>query len=43
MSTQPATLNSQLPVRRTLHPEIRVLDTKGGICEYVASDETLDS
>lgn len=28
---------------RTIHPEIRVLDSKAGIVEYVASDETLDS
>lgn len=28
---------------RTLHPEIRVLDEKKGLVEYVASDETLDS
>lgn len=30
------------PLRRTLHPTVRVLDEKRGICEYVASDETLD-
>ena len=30
-------------LRRTIHPTIKVLDTKEGICEYVASDETLDS
>jgi hypothetical protein len=28
---------------RTLHPEIRVLDSKQGLAEYVASDETIDS
>ena len=28
---------------RTLHPEVRVLDEKRGIVEYIASDETLDS
>lgn len=28
---------------RTLHPEIRVIDSKAGIAEYVASDETIDS
>ena len=27
---------------RTIHPEIRVLDPKAGLVEYVASDETLD-
>jgi hypothetical protein len=30
-------------VIRTLHPEIRVLDAKQGLVEYVASDETVDS
>lgn len=30
-------------LRRLIHPEIRVLDEKAGIVEYVASDETLDS
>ena len=34
---------STSPLRRTLHPEIRILDAKQGVCEYVASDETLDS
>jgi hypothetical protein len=29
--------------RRTIHPEVRVIDSKKGIVEYVASDETLDS
>jgi hypothetical protein len=29
--------------RRTIHPVIRILDEKAGICEYVASDETIDS
>ncbi len=29
-------------LRRTLHPEIKVLDAKKGLVEYVASDETLD-
>jgi len=28
---------------RTIHPEIRVLDSKQGLAEYVASDETIDS
>lgn len=31
------------PQRRTIHPEIRILDLKKGLVEYVASDETLDS
>jgi len=30
-------------LRRTIHPEIRVLDSAKGLVEYVASDETLDS
>jgi hypothetical protein len=30
-------------LRRTLHPETRVLDAKTGLVEYVASDETIDS
>lgn len=28
---------------RTLHPEIRVIDAARGICDYVASDETIDT
>lgn len=28
---------------RTLHPEVRVLDAKKGLVEYVASDESIDS
>lgn len=30
-------------LRRTLHPQIRVLDESRGLVEYVASDESLDS
>jgi len=30
-------------LRRTIHPEVRVLDEKAGIVEYIASNETLDS
>lgn len=30
-------------IRRTIHPETRILDSKQGLVEYVASDETLDS
>ena len=29
-------------LQRTIHPEVRTLDEKAGIVEYVASDETLD-
>ena len=28
---------------RTLHPEVRIIDAKKGIVDYVASDETIDS
>lgn len=31
------------PLRRTIHPETRILDARTGLVEYVASDETLDS
>ena len=30
-------------LRREIHPEIRVIDSKTGLVEYVASDESLDS
>lgn len=30
-------------LRRTIHPQVRVLDTKAGLVEYIASDESLDS
>lgn len=30
-------------LRRTIHPETRVLDAKTGLVEYIASDESLDS
>lgn len=30
-------------LRRTIHPEVRVLDEKAGIAEFIASDETIDS
>jgi hypothetical protein len=30
-------------LRRTIHPEIRVIDSKTGMVEYVASDESIDS
>jgi hypothetical protein len=30
-------------IRRTINPEVRVIDNVKGIVEYVASDETLDS
>lgn len=30
-------------LRRTIHPQIRVIDEKRGLAEYIASDETLDS
>lgn len=30
-------------LRREIHPEVRIIDAGAGICEYIASDETLDS
>jgi hypothetical protein len=30
-------------LRRVIHPEIRTVDEKKGVCQYIASDETLDS
>jgi hypothetical protein len=30
-------------IRRVIHPEVRVVDGKKGLVEYVASDESLDS
>ncbi len=30
-------------LRRTIHPQVRVLDQKAGLVEYIASDESLDS
>lgn len=30
-------------ITRTIHPEIRVLDEKTGVVDYVASDQTIDS
>jgi len=30
-------------LRRTIHPEVKVVDSAKGIVDYVASDETLDS
>jgi hypothetical protein len=30
-------------LRRTIHPEIKVIDAKAGTVEYIASDETVDS
>src|SRR5579859_3128067 len=35
--------SSQQALRRTIHPEIKVIDEKTGIVEYIASDESLDS
>ena len=34
---------SNQPIRRIIHPTIKVLDAKKGLVEYVASDESLDS
>lgn len=30
-------------IRRTIHPEVRMLDVAKGLVEYVASDESIDS
>ena len=35
--------NMSTILRREIHPEVRVIDSKKGLVEYVASDETLDS
>jgi len=35
-------LSSGQPLRREIHPEVRIIDADQGICDYVASDETLD-
>jgi hypothetical protein len=34
---------SNTPTRRVIHPEIKILDAKKGLCQYIASDESLDS
>lgn len=33
---------SQKTIRRVINPETRIIDAEKGICEYVASDQTLD-
>jgi hypothetical protein len=44
MNQQSTISNQQSAIfRRTIHPEIRVIDAKAGLAEYVASDETVDS
>jgi hypothetical protein len=35
--------NYNSPLRRTIHPVVKVIDEKAGIVEYIASDESLDS
>jgi len=30
-------------LRRTIHPEVRVVDSRNGIVDYIASDESIDS
>ena len=30
-------------LRRTIHPETKIIDSAHGICDYIASDETIDS
>ncbi len=34
---------TQEPLRRLIHPQVKIIDTVRGIVDYVASDETLDS
>jgi hypothetical protein len=36
-------MSQQTLLRRVIHPEVRVVDGKKGLVEYVASDETVDS
>lgn len=44
MSTQPQTPDARAQkLTRTLHPQVRVVNSAKGIVDYVASDETLDS
>jgi len=31
------------PLRRLIHPEVRIIDSRAGIVDYVASDESIDS
>ncbi len=31
------------PLRRTLHPEVEILDSRQGLCAYIASDESIDN
>ena len=30
------------PIRKIIHPEVRIIDAAKGVCDYVASDETVD-
>jgi len=37
------TPHSSYPLRRLIHPEVRIVDPRLGIVDYVASDESIDS
>jgi hypothetical protein len=41
--TQTILSNGKAGFRRVLHPEVKVIDAKKGLVQYVASDETVDS
>lgn len=43
MTTEPKHLLETTPLRRTLHPEAKVLNQSTGEVEYIASNETVDS
>jgi len=38
-----ALLHNAAPLRRMIHPEVRVVDARRGIVDYIASDESIDS
>jgi HK97 family phage major capsid protein len=31
------------PLRRTIHPEVKILDSRNALCAYIASDESIDN
>jgi len=36
-------IHTAAPLRRLIHPEVRVVDARRGIVDYIASDESIDS
>jgi phage portal protein BeeE len=42
-SKLPHSKGAAAPLRRMLHPEVRVVDARNGIVDYIASDESIDS